>query len=60
MELIQSLFDKKGMSYKWQTSVSAPIFKEKGLVRSCNTYKGIKLQEHSMKIVERVLERGIQ
>ena len=33
-----------------------PIFK-KGDVMSCGSYRGAKLLEHAMKIVERVLER---
>ena len=32
------------------------IFKRKGDVRSCNAYRGVKLLEHAMKIVERVLK----
>ena len=38
----------------------APIFKGKGNVRNCNTYRGVKLLEHAMKIVEKVLERRIR
>ena len=37
-----------------------PIFKGKGNVMSCGSYRGVKLLEHAMKIVERVLERRIQ
>ena len=37
-----------------------PIFKEKGDVMSCGSYKGVKLLKHAMKIVERVLEGQIQ
>ena len=37
-----------------------PIFKEKGDVVSCGSYKGVKLLEHAMKLVERVLERRIR
>ena len=37
-----------------------PIFKGKGDVRSCSTYRGVKLLEHIMKIVKRVLERRIR
>ena len=48
------------MPDEWQTSVPVPIFKEKGDVRICNTYKEVKLSEHAMKIVERVLERRIR
>ena len=48
------------MPDEWQTSVLVPIFKGKGNVRNCNTCKGVKLLEHAMKIVERVLERRIR
>ena len=37
-----------------------PIFKGKGNVMSCGSCRGVKLLEHAMKIVERVLERRIR
>ena len=37
-----------------------PIFKGKGDVISCGSYRGVKLLEYAMKIVERVLERQIR
>ena len=37
-----------------------PIFKGKGDVMSCGSYRGVKLLEHAMKIVEKVLERQIR
>ena len=37
-----------------------PIFKGKGDVMNCGSYRGIKLLEHGMKIVERVLEKRIR
>ena len=37
-----------------------PIFKGKGDVMSCGSYRGVELLEHAMKIVERVLERRIR
>ena len=37
-----------------------PIFKGEEDIRNCNTYRGVKLLEHTMKIVERVLERRIR
>ena len=33
------------------------IFKEKGDIRSCNTYIGVRLLYHALNIIERVLER---
>ena len=60
MELCQRVLDGKGMPDDRQTSVLAPIFKGKGDVTNCNTYRKVKLLEHAMKIVERVLERRIR
>ena len=36
------------------------IFKGKGDVMSCGSHNGVKLLEHAMEIVERVLERRIR
>ena len=40
-------------------NVLVPIFKEKKDIRSCKMYIGIKLSEHAISIVERVLEKKI-
>ena len=50
----------RGMPDKWKTSVIMPIFKGKGDVMSCGSYRGVKLLEHAMKIDKRVLERRIR
>ena len=60
MEPCQRVLDDRGMSDEWKTSVIVPIFKGKGDVMSCTSYKGVKLLEHAMKIVERVPERQIR
>ena len=36
------------------------IFRGKGDIRNCNTYRDVKLIKHAMKIVERVLEKRIR
>ena len=48
------------MPEKWKTSVVVLIFKGKGDVMDCGAYRGVKLLEHAMKIVERVLEKRIR
>ena len=48
------------MPDEWKTSVLVPVFKGKGDVRICNTYRGVKLLELVMKILERVLEGKIR
>ena len=57
VELYQRVLDRKGMTDEWQTSVLVPIFKGRGDVRNCSTYRGVKLLERTVKIIERVLER---
>ena len=44
----------------WKTSVIVPIYKGKGDVTNYGAYIGVKLLEHGMKIIERVLEKGIK
>ena len=60
VKLCQRVLDGKGMQDEWEANVLVPIFKGKGDVRNCNTYIEVKLLEHAMKIVERVLERRIR
>ena len=57
MDLCQLVLDDRETPDEWKTSAIVPIFKGKGDVMSCRSYKGVKLLEHAMKIVERVLER---
>ena len=57
MELCQGVLDVRAIPDEWKTSVIVPIFKGKGDVMSCGSYRGVKLLEHAMKIVERALER---
>ena len=57
MELCQRVLDGRGMPDEWKTSVIVPFFKGKSDVISCGSYRGMKLPEHAMKIVEIVLER---
>ena len=60
MELCQCVLDGRGMPDEWKTNVIMPIFKGKGDVMSCGSYRGVKLLQHAMKIIERVLERRIR
>ena len=60
MQLCQRVLDGNGMPDEWALSVVVPIFKGKGDAMSCGAYRGVKLLEHAMKIVERVLENRIR
>jgi len=44
----------------WRSSVVLPIYEGKGDPIECGSYRGIKLLEHAMKVVERIFEHRIQ
>ena len=58
--LCQSELIGKGMPDEWKTSVLVPTFKGKKDVGNCNTYREVKLLQHARKIVERVVEKGLE
>ena len=60
MNLRQRILEGRGLPDEWKTNVIVPIFKRKGDVMSCGSYRGVKVLQHSMKIVERILERRIR
>ena len=59
VELCQGVLDGRGMPEYWALSVVVLIFKGKGDAINCMVYRGVKLLEHAMKIVEKVLERRL-
>jgi len=48
------------MPDEWKLSVIVPLFKGKGDMMNCGSYRGVKILEHGIKLVERVLERKMQ
>ena len=60
LQLCQRVLNGKGIPDEWKTSVVMPIFKGKGDGMNCGSYRGEKLLEHGMKIIERVLDRRIR
>ena len=60
MKLCQRVLHGKEMPKDWKTSALVPIYKGKGDVTDWGACKEVKLQEHGMKIVERILEKRIR
>ena len=60
VELCQSVLDGRGMPDEWAQSIVVPIFNGKGDAMNCGAYRGVKLPEHAMKIVENVLEKRMR
>ena len=48
------------MPREWELSTLIPIYKDKGDPIECGSYRAIKLLEHGMKVLERVLERKLR
>jgi len=44
----------------WKNSILVPLYKGKGDPKECGSYRGIKLLEHGMKVLERVLEKRLR
>jgi len=43
----------------WKSSMVLPIYKGEGDLTECRSYRGIKLLEHAMKVVERIFKDRI-
>ena len=47
------------MPSEWTLAIVVPIFKWKGDITNCSCYRAVKLLEHGMKVVVRVLEKRL-
>ena len=59
-KLCQKALDGKGMPKEWKTSAVVSVFNGEGDVMDCEAYRGVKLLEHAMKMVDSVLENRIR
>ena len=60
MDLCNGIVKEGCITEDWKSSVVLPIYKGKGDPMECGSYRGIKLLEHPMKVVERIFKHGIQ
>ena len=49
-----------GIPSSWRLSEVTPLFKGKGSILECNNYRGIKLISHSLKLLERIIDRRLR
>ena len=59
VRICQKVLDGSGMPVEWALSIVVPIFKGKGDIRNCCFNGAVKLLEHDMKVVERVLAKRL-
>ncbi|VDP14620.1 unnamed protein product [Heligmosomoides polygyrus] len=59
-EFFNEIVKEKKVPECWHKSVTIPIWKKKGSPADCFNYRPIRLLSHSMKILERILDRRIR
>ena len=59
LQIANEILNRKYMPHDWRMSTAAPIYK-KGSVMDCVSYRGVKLLEHGMKVVKRLLEKRLR
>ena len=59
-ELFNVILRTAKMPREWRFSTVIPLYKNKGDIKDCNNYKGIKLLSHTMKLWERVIARRLR
>jgi len=60
LDLCNGIVKESCIPEDWKSSVVLPVYKGKGGPTECGSYRGIKLLEHAMKVLERIFEHGIQ
>ncbi|GFR59887.1 RNA-directed DNA polymerase from mobile element jockey-like [Elysia marginata] len=60
VDIIGTVWEEEEMPEDWKQSEIVPIYKQKGDPLDCGSYRGIKLLEHGMKILEKIIERRLR
>ena len=60
LQIANEILNGMDMPHDWKMSTVVPIYKKKGSVMDCASYRGVKLLEHGMKVVERLLEKRLR
>ena len=58
-KICQKILNGLGMPAEWALSIVVPIFNWKGDIRNCSCHRAMKLLEHEMDVVERVLVKRL-
>lgn len=60
LELLQKVLTEGRMPDDWQKSSIFTLYKNKGDILDCGNYRGIKLTEHVLKVLERILDNRLR
>ena len=50
IDLFNVILETTTMTHDWRQSTIIPLYKNKGSVQDCNSYRGIKLLSHTIKL----------
>jgi len=56
LDLCNGIVKEGCIPENWKSSMVLPIYKGRGDPMECGSYRGIKLLEHAMKVVERIFK----
>ena len=59
-EMMEAVWREGKIPREWEKSEIVPIYKQKGDPLDCGNYQGIKLLEHMLKVMERVLDQRLR
>ena len=60
LQIANEILNGKDMPHDWRMSTAVPIYKKKGSVVDCTSYRGLKLLEHDIKVVEKLLKKRLK
>ena len=58
--LLRAIWEDEEMPRDWEESLMIHIFKQKGDILECGNHRGIKLTEHGLKVLERILDERLR
>ena len=59
-EMMEAVWREGKIPRGWEKSEIVPIYKQKGDPLDCGNYRGIKLLEHMLRVMERVLDQRLR
>ena len=60
LQIANEILNGMDMPHDWRMSIVVPIYKKKGSVMDCASYRGVKLLEHGIKVVGRLQEKRLR
>ena len=57
LSIIESIWEEKTMPDDWEKSIIVPIYQQEGDPMDCGNHRSIKLLEHIMRVLEKILDK---